>query len=119
MKILIGTPIHEVKDYCITRWLKNVARLQLKYPADLLLVDNSPGLDYIEKLQSYIKKYEIKNCKIKHLEINAAQPTAEKIGRSREIIRQEFLNGSYGALFSWESDQIIPVNTLNTLVKIM
>jgi len=55
MKILIGAPIHECKDYCMERWLKNVSKME--YPADLLLVDNSPGLTYVEQVKDYCKKY--------------------------------------------------------------
>lgn len=117
MKILIGTPIHESKDYCMERWFKNVS--ELKYPADLLLVDNSPGLNYLEKVKGYCQKYGITNYRIKHFEINQLQLGGEKIGRSREIIRQEVLAGSYDAWFSWESDQIIPPTALGKLVELM
>ncbi len=119
MKILIGTPIHEVKDYAIPRWLENVAKLQQKYPADLLLVDNSDNVEYVEKVKGYCKKYKVKNYDIKHLKIGKWQPSPEKIGRSREIIREVFLAKEYDAWFSWECDQIIPTNTLNVLIKIM
>src|SRR3989344_1033770 len=101
MKVLIGTPINEVKDYAMERWLENVAKLQKVYPADLLMVDNSPGLEYVAKVKEYCAKYGIINYKIEHLEIGQWQPSAEKIGRSREIIRQEFLSRDYEAWFSW------------------
>jgi hypothetical protein len=119
MRILIGTPIHEIKDYCMERWLKNVAELTKITQAHLVLVDNSPDLSYIEKVKGYLKKYEIKNYQIVHLEINQNQPKAERIGRSREIIRQYLLTKDYDAWFSWESDQIIPVDTLQKLIDIM
>lgn len=119
MKVLIGTPIHKIKDYCMEKWIENVSILLKKYPADLLLVDNSPDLCYIEKIKSYLAKYSINNYKIKHLEINQEQPTGERIGRSREIIRQEFLKGDYDAWFSWESDQIIPIDALDKLCVLM
>lgn len=118
-KILIGTPIHQSKDYAMERWLQNVAKLQQEYPADLLLVDNSPNLEYVEKVAGYCRKYAIQNYKIDHLDIGDLQTRDEKIARSREIIRQEILNQGYDAWFSWESDQIIPSNTLTRLVKIM
>jgi len=118
-KVLIGTPIHEVKDYCMEKWIANVAKLQKKTPADLLLVDNSSDLSYVEEVKGYCKKYKIKNYKIKHLEINQNQPVPERINRSREIIRQEILSSDYDAWFSWESDQIIPPNALEKLTKIM
>lgn len=125
MKILIGTPIHISKDYSAKRWLKNVSKL--KYPADLLLVDNSPGLEYVEKLKGYCKKYGIKNYKIEHLEIPQGQESDkgvdeqihERITRCREVIRQEILSSDYEAWFCWESDQIIPTNALDKLVQLM
>ncbi len=119
MKVLIATPIHQVKDYSMERWLENVAKLQLEYPANLLLVDSSPGLDYIEKVKGYLARYGITNYKIEHLEINQEQPVGELIGRSREIIRQEILKRNYDAWFSWECDQLIPSGTLKKLVGIM
>ena len=119
MKILIGTPIHQIKDYCMERWLENVAKLRLEYPTDFLMVDNSPGLDYVEKVKGYCAKYRINNYKIEHLEIGEQQGRDEKIARSREIIRQEILANDYDAWFSCESDQIIPPDTLGKLVKIM
>jgi len=119
MKILIGTPIHQCKDYCMERWLENVAKLQLEHPADLLLVDNSPGLDYIEKVKSYCAKYGVTNYKIEHLELPLEQEKFERIGRAREIIRQELLAKNYDVWFSWECDQIIPTNALDKLIKLM
>lgn len=117
MKILIGTPVHEVKDYCMERWLENVSRLE--YPTDFLIVDNSPGFDYREKIKNYCAKNGITNYQIKHLDINQNQPPAERIGRSREIIRQEILSHDYDAWFSWECDQIIPTDALDQLVNTM
>lgn len=119
LKILIGTPIHECKDYSMERWLENVAKLQKKTPADLLLIDNSPGLRFVEKVKRYLKKYKIKNYKIRHLEIHQEQEANERIGLSREIIRQYLLAHNYDAWFSWECDQIIPNNSLDKLIALM
>lgn len=119
MKVLIGTPIHQIKDYAMERWLTNVARLQKKSPSDLLLVDNSPGLDYVEKVKGYISKSGVKNYTIEHIEVHQANGADERIGRSREVIRQYILSHDYDAWFSWESDQIIPAHTLDKLVAIM
>lgn len=119
MKILIGTPVHISKDYSMKRWLENVAKLQLEYPADLFLVDNSPGTDYVEKVKEYCAKYGIKNYKIEHLEINQSLHPEVRIERSEEIIRQEILIHDYDAWFSWECDQIIPTDALDKLIKLM
>lgn len=91
----------------------------MKYPADLLLVDNSSSLAYVEKVKEYCKKIGITNYKITHFDINQLQIKGEKIGRSREMIRQEVLKNGYDAWFSWESDQIIPPNALGKLVTLM
>ena len=117
MKILIGTPIHQVKDYAMERWLENVSKLE--YQTDLLLVDNSPGTDYVEKVKGYCAKYGITNYRIEHLEINPELSVSEIIGRSTEIIRQEVLSHDYDAWFSWECDQLIPNNALRELIKMM
>lgn len=117
MKILIGTPIHKTKNYCMEKWLENVSRLE--YPADLLMVDNSPDLDYTEKVKGYCAKYGITNYKIEHLELPYEQKIFERVARCREIIRKEVLSKGYDAWFSWECDQIIPTNTLNELIRIM
>lgn len=139
-KVLIGTPIHVSKDYSMERWLKNVSKLE--YPADLLLVDNSPGMDYVGKVKSYCKKYGLsptnnfkrgpissgtKNYKINHLEILQGRKSGksireqehERIGRSREIIRKEFLALDYDAYFFWENDILIPTNALDKLIGLM
>jgi len=126
MKILIGTPINVCKNYAMERWLENVSKLQREYPADsksnsvdFLMVDNSPGFDYIKRVKGYCTKYGITNYRIEHLEINQQQPVEEIIGRSIEIIRQEVLDKDYDAWFSWECDQLIPANALSELIKMM
>lgn len=119
MHILIGTPIHEIKDYCMQRWLKNVSQLTLKTPADLLMVDNSPGPDYANKVKSYCAKYRITNYRLEHLSLPPEQEKFERIARSREVIRQAILSAGYEAWFCWECDQIIPANSLEKLVNIM
>lgn len=117
MRVLIGTSIHEVKDYAMERWLENVSKLE--YPADFLMVDNSPGLNYIEKVKTYCKKYNIKKYKIEHIELPQEQEVFERVARAREIIRREIISKNYDAWFSWECDQIIPTNTLSELVRII
>ena len=100
-------------------WLRNVVALQRVTPVSVFLVDNSPDLSYVDKVKDYCEKYGVKNYKIEHIDVHQENGIDERIGRSREIIRQHILANNYDAWFSWESDQIIPANTLDTLVKIM
>ncbi len=119
MKVLIGTPIHESKDYCMQRWLENVANLQKESPANLLLVDNSPDTKYMKKMKGYCNKIGLTDYRIEHITLPPEQKNFERLARSREIIRQYVLKNEYDAWFSWESDQIIPTHALGTLVKII
>jgi len=127
IKVLIGTPIHVSKDYSMERWLDNVSKLQQEYPADLLLIDNSPNTDYVEKVKGYCEKYDIKNYKIEHLDIlqdqesskNIDEQIHERITRSEELIRKRFLASDYEAYFFWENDIIIPIDSLDKLVQLM
>lgn len=125
MKVLIGTPIHESKDYAMERWLNSVATQ--KYPANLLLVDNSPGTGYVEKVKGYCHKYGVHDYRILHLDFPPLQGSKdeldeqihERIARSRELIRQEFLAADYDTYFFWENDILIPTDALGKLVSLM
>ena len=117
MKVLIGTPIHQSKDYSMQRWLENVSRQE--HPADLLLVDNSPGTAYLEKVAVYCAQHGITHYQTIHLELPPQQGKYERIARSREVIRQFLLDHDYDAWFAWECDQIIPTNALDKLISIM
>lgn len=119
MKALIGTPIHISKDYCMQRWIANVAQLRKHSPADLMLVDNSPGLEYMKTVKGYCAQHGITNYKLEHLELPEEQKVDERVARSREIIRQEILAQDYDAWFCWESDQIIPADALTKLAGLM
>jgi len=117
MRILIGTPIHICKDYSMERWIENVSKST--YPVDLLLMDNSPNAEYIERAREYCVKYNIKNYKIEHIDVWQPNGVDYRKGLAREAIRQYVLSHNYDAWFSWESDQIIPVDTLEKLAGIM
>lgn len=122
MKILIGTPIHICKDYCVERWLQNVAELQRQTPADLLLIDNSYCADYIGKLKEYCEEHRVKDYQIRHFQAkndNTDGAGSKKIEIVHEIIRREILKKDYDAWFSWECDQIIPNKALDELIKLM
>jgi|SRR3989344_5986999 len=119
MKILIGTPIHQAKDYAMERWLKNVANLRKLSPSNLLLVDNSPTENYCEKVKTYCDKIGITNYKIQHVDFKKNESSDLRIEYCQELIRQYCLSRNYDAWFSWECDQIIPTNTLGKLIQMM
>src|SRR3990167_7595818 len=117
MKILIGTPVHECKDYAMERWLKSVSKLD--YPYDLLLVDNSDNLEYTDKLHKYGKKYGVSSYKLVHIDVGRNAILDEKLASSREMIRKEVLDKSYDAWFSLECDVITPPDALSKLVNLI
>ncbi len=117
MKILIGTPIHVCKDYGMERWLKSVS--EFTYPADLMMVDNSPDESYMEKVKGYCAKYGVTNYKLVHIDINQESNINEKISQAREIIRQEILTKGYDAWCTLECDVIAPPNALDELVRLI
>ncbi len=117
MKILIGTPIHECKDYAVEKWLKSVSKLD--YPFDLLMIDNSPDSKYLEKVHKYCKKYALTNYKLVHIEIDQDAILDERLARSREFIRNEVLDKGYDAWFSLECDVIAPSYALSKLVNLI
>jgi hypothetical protein len=125
--VLIGTPIHELKDYCMERWVKNVAELIKVYPCDIIMVDNSPKKDYMEKVKGYMQKYGIDKYEMKYLQIDQGdlvpkdihEQIHERVAKCQEIIRQYALEHDYDVWFSWECDQIIPIDALDKLLSVM
>lgn len=117
MRILIGTPVHECKDYAMERWMESVSKLD--YPFDLLMVDNSDNPEYVKKLHAYCKKYGVTNYKLIHIDVDQDAVLDERLAKSRELIRKEVLNNDYDAWFSLECDVISPPDTLSKLVNLI
>jgi len=117
IKILLGTPIHECKDYAMERWLKSVSKLD--YPFNLLLVDNSDNPKYVDRVRKYCQKYGVVNYHIKHINIARDSPLDERLALSREIIRQEVLQKNYDYWCSLECDVIVPPDALTKLINLI
>lgn len=113
-KIIIGTPIHQSKDYSMERWLACVSALD--YPADLLLVDNSEDPEYVKKVQAYCEKYKIPHFKIVHIDIPEDAHIEKRLGMAREVIREEVLKENYDFWYSLECDVIVPPDALTKLL---
>lgn len=118
MKILIGTPMHSVKDYALLRWLKSVS--ELAYPVEeLFLVDNSPANEkYDQKLKDLVPQIvqNIPKITIIHIDIPLTDPE-ERVAMAREEIRKKVLSEGFDWWFSWEADVIAPPDVLTKLLK--
>lgn len=116
MQILIGTPIHEMKDYSISRWLQAVAAIDHAY--HLLMVDNSENPDWHKQVHDYCKDAGVSNYTLIHLPNmkDGADYECERLAFSREKIREELLQ-HYDYWWSWECDILCPPETLTYLLR--
>ncbi len=106
IKILIGTPIRDIKSYSMDAWLESVKEQDII--ADLYMVDNSDAPDFY-------RKYKRKGYDVDRIEYPAGRNDDDRLSRSREMIRKRFIKGNYDIWFSWECDIILPKNTYSYL----
>ncbi len=106
-KILIGCPTSDSHEYALEQYAK--ALKALTYPNfDILLVDNSKGDGYKEKLESH----DLKVLKCPYFE-----SARDRIITSRNLLRQYALDKGYDYLFSLEQDVIPPKDVLERLLS--
>jgi hypothetical protein len=116
MKILIGTPIRDIKEYSIYKWLDNVKELS---QFDTLMVDNSDDELFSIRVKEYCGKIGLQNYEIIHIPDLKGKESEYRLVQSREVIRNKLLEGDYDYWLSWECDIILPSNTLEVLVPYM
>ena len=106
-KILIGTPMNEVKNYCFDDFISRVSNLTYDN-YDVLIADNSGS----RKNMKRIMKAGINCIHIKpKLKANQAYIT-----ESHEALRLEALRGGYDFLLHLESDIIPPHDIIERLL---
>jgi len=106
-RILVGCPTSEHKAYCLREYAEGLSRLA--YPSfDVLLVDNSEGIEYSRKIQDL--GFDV----VRGLFLPRAK---ERIVASRNLLRERFLQGGYDYLFSLEQDVIPPADALERLLR--
>lgn len=106
-KILVGCPTSFHKEYALEKYAKAVK--SLTYPNyDILLIDNSPNNDYLEK----IKKLNLPVIKGPYFE-----GALDRIIASRNILREYVLEHDYDYLFSLEQDVIPPKDIIENLLQ--
>ncbi|MBS3155733.1 hypothetical protein J4413_00665 [Candidatus Woesearchaeota archaeon] len=105
-KMLIGCPTSKDYEYCVEEYLMRV--FSLNYPNfDILLVDNSEGNEFYEKLKEY-------GIKVIKSEFN--ESAIKRVVNSRNIIRDYALKNEYDYFFSLEQDVIPPFEVIETLL---
>lgn len=111
IKILLGTPTFEGKEYCLDFWIKTIKEIKKTYPCDIILVDNSKGNYYKNILE---KKYKIKTLKSKQYKGEPLKTLKE----SREKFFNYAIKNNYDFVFSIEQDIFPPKDIIKKLLKI-
>ena len=106
-KVLVGCPTADYKAYCLDKYIIAVKSLSYKN-YDVLLVDNSHGDGYINK----IKKHNINVLKCME-----KGPIRARIVASRNMLREIMLEKGYDYFLSLEQDVIPPNNIIERLLS--
>ena len=106
-KVLVGCPTANYKEYCLEEYAKAVKSLTYAN-YNILLIDNSKGNDYVEK----IKKLNLPVKKGQWFE-----GALQRIITSRNILREEVLEKECEYFLSLEQDVIPPKDIIERLLK--
>jgi glycosyltransferase involved in cell wall biosynthesis len=107
MRVLVGCPTYEGYGYCLDEYAAAVKMLTFK-DIDVVLVDNSQGDDYADK----IKTFGVKVLRSPHM-----NDVRERIVVARNKLRDYFLQGDYEYFLSLEQDVIPPPDVLERLMR--
>ncbi len=105
-KILIGCPTSDVKAYCLNQYIEGIRNLAHD-SFDILLVDNSSGDDYFQR---------IKAAGIPVVKGKFFSGAKDRIVFARNLLRQKVLD-DYDYFFSLEQDVIPPKDIIERLLK--
>jgi len=114
MNVLIGVYTNEVKDYCDQAFLDNVHALA--EGNSVLVVDNSPNIEYTQRLKELCKEYS--NFTVSRIEVYYQPKNTlfhRNVTESVNYIREQFLQGRFDSLLIIESDVFPPHNLLKQL----
>ncbi|MBI2105458.1 hypothetical protein HYT56_01310 [Candidatus Woesearchaeota archaeon] len=100
-KILVGSPVNEMYDYCINEYVKALTSLTYKN-YDILLVDNSKGDVFYKKL---------KNMNIPVIKGKYFQEPRDRMVFGRNLLREKAIEGNYDFFLNIDQD-VIPPNDI-------
>lgn len=106
-KILVGCPASEHKSYALERYFRGIKSLSYDN-FDILIVDNSQGNEYFEK---------IKSLGLPVLKGPYSDRARQRIIDSRNILRQRVLDEGYDYFFSLEQDVVPPPDVIQRLLR--
>jgi|SRR3989344_7460285 len=107
MKILIGCPTADYKEYCLKEYAEAIK--SLTYPSyDILLVDNSKGNTYLK---------EIQKLSLPVMKGPWFKGALQRIITSRNLLREHVLKNEYDYFLSLEQDVIPPKDIIENLLS--
>ena len=106
-KVLVGCPTSFHKEYALKQYAEAVKNLDYKN-YDVLLVDNSPEDNYLNK----VKEYGLNIIKGNYFE-----SAIKRIITSRNILKRYALANNYDYLFSLEQDVMPNKDSLSKLIN--
>ncbi len=110
LKVLVGTPHSEVKNYCFDDFLSTITNLTYnKGEYDILIADNSKERKNAKK----IMKAGVQSIHIKQKQKDIRQYIAD----SHEALRVAALKGGYDYLIHIESDVFPPLDIIERLLS--
>ena len=107
MKVLVGCPTSNHKEYCLKEYLEGIKNLSYEN-IHFVLVDNSEDDEYYSKL----KKLGVSAIKGKYFE-----KAKDRVIDSRNILRKYCLDNNYDYFLSLEQDVVPPKDIIEKLLK--
>ena len=106
-KILVGSPVSSLYDYCFEDFLKSRKSLTYKNH-DLFFVDNSKTEGFSEKL---------KQNNLSFSRINFVENARERMVVSRNLLRKKVLEEGYDYFLNLDQDVIPPIDIIERMLK--
>jgi len=118
MKILMGTPTHDSKRYCMKEWLDSVKAMKvpIRNSLDYLIADNSDTESYSAEMHEYCQHIGLRATVTWLQEPMTDKEDEYRRMKSRELVRTELLKKDYDVWLSWECDIIAPPDTLKIML---
>jgi hypothetical protein len=104
MRILLACPVSDFKEYVIFDWINHVK----KFAVDILLVDNSPNIQFSRRLQK-------EGIKVIYRKPRNNETMQENITSCMNLIKKYCDVHNYDYLFSVECDVFPPLDALTRL----
>jgi len=106
-RVLVGCPTSDHKEYCLENYAKALKELSYEN-FDILLVDNSKGDEYSEK---------IKALGLPVIRAPYSEHARDRVINSRNLLREKALEGGYDYFLSLEQDVIPLPNIIEGLLR--